>query len=77
MRKNGRLSKAECSALKRFAEGPVARPHGIAGTIISNLLHDKWIIRAERAFDNGPERYVNTPAGDAALAADDAAENSN
>jgi len=76
-RNSGRLTKNERRALGHFSKGPAECPKGIGPVMISNLIYHRWIIRVAREYDFGPERYRTTPAGDAALVADQAVENSN
>jgi hypothetical protein len=57
-------------ALEAFAGGAAPAPQGVAGVTLSNLLHKHWIVRTERIENFGPELYVLTDAGRAALNAE-------
>jgi hypothetical protein len=71
VRKSGLLTKRERYALEHFSEGPAELPRGIGATNLYNLIQHKWLIRVAREYDFGPERYVTTADGKAALEADD------
>ena len=60
------MNKNELKALIALSEG-VENPNGMGPVMRHNFLSRGWMVRGEREYDFGPERYVITQAGITAL----------
>ena len=60
------MRKDELRVLKALSEN-MDVPKGMGGVMKQNFLKRNWVVRAEREYDYGPDRYAITETGLTAL----------